>query len=527
MVELNFCFFMDKILENIILEAVSKKVSDEETFLSLVKANLKGKNQAEFPSSIILRKKYQAMVNEGKIKKSQDMERLLVTKKMRSLSGVSIITVLTKPYPCPGNCLYCPSEMDVPKSYLSTEPAVMRAILCDYDPARQVEARIESLELEGHPTDKIELIVIGGTFSFLPRDYQEEFIKSCFDAMNGVRSKDLSEAKKKNEEAHHRCVGLTLETRPDYIDEEEIKWMRYLGATRVELGVQSVFDEVLALNKRGHDVAEIARATKILKDAAFKICYHMMPNLPGSDLKKDLKMFEIIFSDERFQPDYIKIYPCVVVKGSELYKWWREGKYTPYNDEQLISLISAIKKIVPCHVRIMRLIRDIPSGNIEAGSKYSNLRQEVQRRLKSEGVKCKCIRCREAGGLQTANYKIQIFREEYEASGGKEIFLSFESEDREVLFALLRLRLTKEFSAKEIKDSALIREVHTYGQQVEIGEKGETQHKGLGKDLILEAEKIAKEGGYKKIAVISGIGVRGYYHRLGYKLEKEYMKKEI
>lgn len=503
------------------------KVSDEEEFIALIKETLKGENISAFPSNIILRKKYRTMVKEGKISEDKGLEKLLVTKKMRSLSGVAIITVLTKPWPCPGKCLYCPTQEDVPQSYLSSEPAVMRAILCDYDPYRQVKARLESLELEGHPTDKIELIVIGGTFSVLPEDYKEEYIRRCLDAMNGSDSDDMDEAKKKNEKAKHRCIGLTLETRPDYITKEEIKRMRYLGATRVELGVQSTFDDVLQLNKRGHGIDATVQATKLLKDAGFKICYHMMPGLPGSTPEKDLEMFKMIFEDERFQPDYVKIYPCVVTKGSELYDLWKSGKYKPYSDEELENLICKIKKTVPYYLRIMRLIRDIPSSDIEAGSKISNMRQNVQRKLKLEGASCKCIRCREAGFVVAAEESIKLFKQEYDASNGNEIFLSYESKNRKVLFSLLRLRLTDDVFLPELKGCALIREVHTYGQQIRIGKKGNTQHMGLGKKLILEAEKLAKEKGYSKIAVISGVGVRDYYKKLGYSRKGEFMVKVL
>lgn len=518
---------MNSLLEKIINEAISQNISNDEDFLSLTKEVFRGEKQARFPSNIELRRVYKSMVQDGKIESSKQLEKTLVTKKMRSLSGVAVITVLTKPAPCPGDCLYCPSQKDVPKSYLASEPAVMRAILCEYDPHRQVEARLNALELEGHPTDKIELIVIGGTFSSLPRKYQEDYIKKCLDALNKASSKELDKAKKKNETAKHRCVGLTLETRPDYISEEEVEHMRYLGATRVELGVQSVFDDVLKYNKRGHTIQETIQATKLLKDAGLKICYHMMPNLPNSNLKKDLEMFNIIFTDQRFQPDYIKIYPCMVTKGSGLYDLWKAGQYKPYSDKELEDLICEIKKTVPYHVRIMRLIRDIPSSDIEAGSKVSNLRQSAQKKLAKEGSRCKCIRCRESGLNLAKSEEIKLFTEEYDASGGKETFISYESDDRSTLYSLLRLRLTKDTFISEIKDCALIRELHTYGQQIRIGKKGETQHKGLGKKLILEAEKIARKNGYKKIAIIAGIGVRDYYRGLGYELVGEYMVKSL
>ncbi len=469
------------------------------------------------------------MVEAGDINKNEKIERLLTTKRMRSLSGVSIITVLTKNYPCPGRCIYCPQEKDVPKSYLSNEPAVMRAIKNEYDPARQVLSRIDSLKKQGHPADKIELIVIGGTFSCLPHDYQENYIKSCLDAMNGFESKDLSEAKVANEKADHRCVGLTLETRPDFISEEEVAWFRYLGATRVELGVQALDDDLLELNQRGHKVSATIEATKLLKDAGFKVCWHLMPNLFGSSVEKDKEMFRQVFSNPDFRPDYIKIYPCMVIKGAPLYALWEKGKFVSYTDDELIEIIKDIKSHVPYWIRIMRTIRDIPAVSIESGSKTSNLRQVVHKRMFDEGLSCNCIRCREVGG--TAKDKNQpqekLFIEEYEASQGREFFLSFESEDRKVIFSLLRLRLTKNQFLLELEDCALIREVHTYGQQAEIGEEGDTQHRGMGKKLILEAERIAKENGHEKIAVISGVGVRDYYRKLGYKLIGEYMVKEF
>jgi len=452
---------------------------------------------------------------------------------MRSLSGVSVITVLTKAYPCPGNCIYCPTEVDVPKSYLSNEPAVMRAILNKYDAYDQIKTRLDSLKLQGHPIDKVELIVIGGTFSYLPRGYQEEFIKRCFDALNGSDSTNLTEAKGKNEKARSRCVGLTLETRPDYIDEDEVKWFRYLGATRVEMGAQSLNDKILGLNKRGHKIAETIEATKLLKDAGFKICYHLMPNLYGSNVEKDKKQFREVFSNTDYRPDYIKIYPCVVTKNTPLFTLYKEGEYRSYSNEELIDVISDIKKHTPYWVRIMRTIRDIPATSIESGSVTSNLRQVILERAEKEDWQCHCIRCREIGSkaasLKLKAESIRLYSEEYEASGGREIFLSYETTDRK-LYSLLRLRLptikgqTLD-SQPELNESAIIREVHTYGQEIELGEEGKTQHAGFGKKLVIEAEKIAQKEGYDRIAVISGVGVRDYYRKLGYSLVGEYMIK--
>jgi elongator complex protein 3 len=461
------------------------------------------------------------MVALGDLEQDENLEKLLVTKKMRSLSGVSVITVLTKPYPCPGKCIYCPTEENVPKSYLSDEPAVMRAILAEYDARRQVETRLKSLTSQGHPVDKVELIIIGGTFSYLPRDYQEKFIKECFDALNGTVSRTLSEAKTHNETASRRCVGLTLETRPDYITEDEVTWFRFLGATRVELGVQTVFDDVLKLNNRGETVADTERATRLLKEAGFKICYHLMPNLYGSSIDRDMEMFRFIFEDTRFKPDYIKIYPCMIIAGTPLHELWKSGNYKSYTDTELKALIKYVKTIVPFWVRIMRTIRDIPAPNIVSGSTLSNMRQIVHQEMEIEGLNCRCIRCREVGAsteLQKHENKAYSFEEAYSASGGTEYFLSYESEDQQVLYSLLRLRLSKE---------AIIREVHTYGQQIEIGENGETQHKGYGRKLIELAEEITRKEGYREISVISGVGVRSYYSKFGYKLVGEYMVKTL
>jgi elongator complex protein 3 len=560
-------------LEEIVYKLIDQNVSDEAKFRKIV-SEVYGRNKVSgYHTNVKLRSVYDEMVENEDILPNETIEKLLVTKRMRSLSGVSIITVLTKAYPCPGNCIYCPTEIDVPKSYLSNEPAVMRAILNKYDSYDQVKTRIESLKLQGHPVDKIELIVIGGTFSFLPRDYQEGFVKRCFDAMNDSDSKNLNEAKKKNEKAKSRCVGLTLETRPDYINEEEVEWFRFLGATRVELGVQSLDNEVLELNRRGHKVAETIKATKLLKDAGFKICYHLMPNLYGSNVEKDKEVFRKIFSNSDYRPDYIKIYPCMVTQNTPLHTLYKEGKYRSYTNEELIDVISDIKKHTPYWVRIMRTIRDIPATSIESGSVTSNLRQVILQRAEKEGWQCHCIRCREVGvgviarsvttkqsheiaTTASRDDNIRLFIEEYDASEGKEVFLSYETGDRK-LYSLLRLRLSssviptehqrveESLSSKkkrslhygrddklyeflpELKGCALIREVHTYGQEIEVGKEGETQHAGFGKKLITEAEKIAKDSGFKKIAVISGVGVRDYYRKLGYNINGEYMIKSL
>jgi elongator complex protein 3 len=470
--------------------------------------------------------------NDKKLQNKTSLIEILKKRAIRTMSGIAPVAILTKSYPCPGECVYCPSEKNVPKSYLSNEPAVMRAIRCGYDPYKQVQLRLKALEANGHTPEKIELIVIGGTWSALPKKYKYNYIKEAFRGANdypknkkttNLKNKEIKEAlafeQKKNEKAKYKIIGLTLETRPDYIDEKEIKEMRKFGCTRVELGVQAIDDKILKLIKRGHGVKKTAEATKLLKNNGYKITYHFMPALPGSSPKKDFLMYKKLFEDERFCPDQIKFYPCVVTKGSLLYKWWKKKKYKPYTEKQLEELIIKCKSITPEYVRIIRLIRDIPGESIEAGNKITNLRQIMQ----SKGIKCSCIRCREARDLffSKNDYKINVL--EYKASKGKEFFISADSKNKKTLYGFCRLRLPE--NKKDKAKTAFIRELHVYGRLIPAGKKGEVQHKGLGKLLMLRAEKIALENNYKNIAVISGIGVRGYYRKLEYRLKDTYMVK--
>jgi len=518
---------MDSYENLIIKKLIQQKIRNTEEFFALQR-KLSKEFKRPFPKNIELLKAYRDLVKNDKIKPNLFLENILKTRKIRSLSGIVSITVITKPYPCPGKCLYCPDEIDMPKSYLANEPACMRAVLTKFDPYKQVDARLKSLTLTGHSTDKTELIVLGGTWSAYPKKYQTWFIKRCFDAANEKVSKNLKAAQKLNEKAKNRIIGLTLETRPDYITIKEIKRMRELGCTRVELGVQSIYDDILNYNNRGHNVDTIIKATKLLKDAGFKVTYHMMLNLPNSSIKKDEKMFEELFSNPSFQPDQLKIYPCVVLKTAPLYKLWKQGKYRPYSEKQLVNLLIKIKQKIPPYVRIIRIIRDIPSQSITAGNKSSNLRQIIARIMKKEGKICKCIRCREPH--EKIVEKLKLFRHDYLASNGKEIFLNYENTQRKNIYAFLRLRITSNWTLPILKDFALIRELHVYGQVVPIKKrlKQAPQHIGLGKKLMAEAEKIAKkEFGFKKIAVIAGIGVREYYRKLGFKLKDEYMIKII
>ncbi len=518
-------------LNDLVQKLVKTKLTSFKNF-SKIKQKLSSEFKISLPANNDILEIYYDLKRKNKIKESYFLEHDLKKRPIRSLSGVAVVAVLTKPWPCPGKCFYCPLEKGVPKSYLSGEPAVERAKILKYNPYFQTKSRIQILERNGHPTDKIELIVIGGTWSYLPKQYQSWFIKRCFDGANKSISKNLAQAQKKNEKAKNRIVGLTLETRPDYLDLNEIKRMRDLGATRVEIGVQSLDNKILKKNRRGHGTKETIRATRLLKNAGFKICYHLMPGLAGSTLKKDFEMFQDLFSNSDFQPDMLKIYPCVVAKGSPLYQSWKKGQYRPYSSQQLIELIIKIKLIIPPYVRINRLIRDIPAYQIQAGSKISNLREIIQKIMKEKNIFCQCIRCREVKGQKINLKDFKLKENRYSASNGQEIFLSFENKEKNKLAAFLRLRLP-DLEEKEIlpvlQNAALIRELHTYGQLVEIKNKKlkATQHFGFGKKLIERAEQIAKNQGFQKIAVISGIGVREYYRHLGYRLKKTYLVKKI
>src|SRR3989344_5480071 len=519
------------------------------------------------PSKSALLKSYHKLVRQHKIKKSIQLEKTLIKRAVRTLSGVSIITVLTKPFPCPGKCIYCPTEARMPKSYISDEPAAARALGLMFDPYQQVAQRLLALKNNGHPTDKVELIVKGGTWNSYPIKYQCWFIARCFEACNNARFDNsqvdelfsLDELRKlsfkiqkTNEKSKHRIIGLTIETRPDFINRGTVAAMREMGTTRIELGVQNTNEKILTITKRGHGIAAVKHATKMLKDYCFKVDYHLMPQLPGATPTTDLKMMLEVFDNSQYRPDMIKVYPCTVIKTSELFDWLKRGEYKTYSDRELINMLKKFKARVPGYVRISRLIRDIPGHHIQAGNTITNLRQVIQAEMAKEGLKCKCLRCREVGHQHFENgvtHKPKLFVDEYEASGGKEYFLSFEDADRDVVYAFCRLRvLSKEKVAEKtflpkglpsegISAAALdamgypafIRELHTYGQLINIGKKSKdaSQHIGLGKKLIAEAEKICKKNKAYQLAVISGVGVREYYKKFGYRLENTYMGKTL
>jgi elongator complex protein 3 len=459
-----------------------------------------------------------------------------VRKFARTISGVTPLAVMTKPAACPGKCLYCPTYTNAPQSYTPESPAVLRAKSSDFDAGGQVKVRIRMFENMGHPTDKIELIIMGGTFLAQPIDYQYQFVKDLYDALNGVESASLEDAKKLNETARHRCTGLCIETRPDWCGDEEIKRMLEFGTTRVELGVQTLDDDIYKLVRRGHGVKAVVDATKRLRESGFKVYYHWMPGLPSSSPEKDLEMSRQLFSDERFKPDGLKLYPTMVVQSTELEKWYLEGKYQPYNDETMINLIIQIKALVPKYVRISRLLRDIPSKFIVAGLKDS-LRDIVRERMKQQGIGCHCTRCREFGHRKRIGWEIsepELTRLDYTAAGGKEIFLSFE-DDNETLFGLLRLRIQSApipvLGNKKNGKAAIVRELHVFGPEVPLSEKNEgaAQHKGYGKALLREAERIAKEEfKAKRMVILSGTGAKEYYRtEFGYFAQGDYVVKNL
>jgi elongator complex protein 3 len=457
-------------------------------------------------------------------------------KSTRTISGVTPVAVMTRPAPCPGRCVYCPTFAAMPQSYTPESPAVLRGIECQFDAVKQVKVRLRSLADMGHPIDKIELIIMGGTFPATPKEYQYQFVKDCFDALNGAVSATLAEAKKLNETAACRCVGLCIETRPDYCREEEVKRMLEFGTTRVEIGVQTLDDDIYRLVNRGHLIAEVVTATALLKNYGFKVHYHWMPGLPGSTPEHDLAMSKQLFEDPRFRPDGLKIYPTMVVAGTELEKWFNEGRYVPYNNSTLLDLVADIKAIVPKYVRISRVLRDIPVKFIVAGYKDS-LRGPVKKMMQAKGLECHCIRCREYGHRIAEGWKPGepvLKRMDYEASGGNEIFLSFEDE-RETLFGLLRLRIQTGAipltGLKNTTPTAIIRELHVYGAEVALKNQSpdSAQHKGLGKALIKEAERIAREE-FKapQMLVLSGVGAREYYRaEFGYSAAGDYMGKRL
>jgi len=477
---------------------------------------------------------------------AQLLERIRM-KPMRTLSGVTTVTVLTKPYPCPGKCIFCPTDVRMPKSYLPDEPGAMRALEHEFDPYAQVWARMRALESLGHPTDKIELLILGGTWSSYRRDYQEWFVSRCFEAMNEAHDEEptieangpgsldsprfaLGEVHAMNESAHHRNVGLVIETRPDEISPDEVRWLRHLGVTKVQMGAQSLDDHILEINKRGHDVECTRRAAALLRAAGFKIVLHWMPNLLGATPESDRLDFARLW--DGLCPDEIKIYPNQLLANAELYEYWQRGEFTPYTTQELIDLIADLKPTIPRYCRVNRVIRDIPSTNVVEGNRRTSLRQDVHAEMRRRGTHCECVRCREVRGESVDPQFLRMGDLRYQAGAAEEHFLSFVTPD-DRLAGFVRLSLpgseSPDTGLQDLQGAALIREVHVYGQSLPVGEeqKGAAQHVGLGTRLLAEAETLARKRGFERIAVISAVGTRPYYLGRGFGRGELYLAKTL
>jgi elongator complex protein 3 len=484
---------------------------------------------------------YHQQVRDGLLTEVPALLASIRMKPIRSLSGVATVTALTEPHPCPGECLFCPDDKNLPKSYLKDEPGAARAWQNHFDPYLQVSSRLVSYLATGHPTDKIELLILGGSWSAYPPDYHTWFIKRCFDAMNGTDSASLEEAQAFNETAHCRNVGLVVETRPDMVTPAELAEMRRLGVTKVQMGAQSFDDDILLRNCRGHAVEDTLRATALLRVAGFKIVLHWMPNLLGATPESDRKDFMRMW-DGGFCPDELKIYPTQLVKEAPLYEFWKQGRYHPYSTDDLVQLISDIKPTIPEYCRVNRVVRDIPSDYIVEGSKRSSLRQDVHAELARRGEHCRCIRCREIREQAVEIGTLQLKDLVYYPADAEEHFINY-STPEDSLAGYLRLSLPKTGPLKdrndardalydlipELKEAALIREVHIYGQSLEVGADlaGAAQHSGLGTSLLEKSEEIAKQAGFKNLVVIAAVGTRQYYEKRGFKRARLYMAKEI
>lgn len=496
---------------------------------------------------------YHHLIEQGVFDDNSELLEKIRMKPTRTMSGVTTVTVLTKPYPCPGNCIFCPDDVRMPKSYLSDEPGAQRAEKNLFDPYLQTYNRLVAIRNIGHNTDKIELIILGGTWSYYPEEYQIWFIKECFRALNDFGSnakikeitpegyatnrsesatwEELFEQHRTNETADSRCIGLVVETRPDHVTEEEVIRIRKLGATKVQIGIQSLDDEILAMNGRGHTVSQTIHAIKLLRMAGFKIHAHWMANLYGSTVEKDIADYKKLW-EEDIQPDELKLYPTSIIEGTILNKLYQHGKYKPYTHEELLQVITEAMKATPRYCRITRVIRDIPSDDIVYGNKYTNFRQMAEQDLIEKGQRCQCIRCREIRGSKVEKDDLAIEIIEYKTVLGRELFISYKTISDDKIVGFLRLSLPKRDPTNrqfidELIDNALIREVHVYGVVVGIGEKekGRSQHLGLGKKLIQKAEEIAQKEKFSGISVISAIGTREYYKKLGYGKGSLYLTK--
>ncbi|MFX1504715.1 MAG: tRNA uridine(34) 5-carboxymethylaminomethyl modification radical SAM/GNAT enzyme Elp3 [Promethearchaeota archaeon] len=467
-----------------------------------------------------------------------NLTQLLQVRKVRTISGIAVVAVMTKPSPCPGKCIYCPEVDGAPKSYTGKEPAAMRGAQNDFIPKKQVQARLDQLKSIGHPLDKIHLVIMGGTFLATPIEYQEYFVKECLDGITGKASNDLIIAKQNAETSIYRNTGITFETRPDYCTETHVSKILELGGTFVEIGVQTLSDQIMRNVQRHHTIKEVEAAIRFSRDGGLKVTLHMMPNLFQTP-NEDIQMFKTLYTNPQFIPDAVKIYPTLVLRNTRLFRLWKNGTYVPYSSDDVVNVIASIKSMTPPFVRIQRIQRDIPAFLILDGVCHGNLREIARQRLVELNEQCSCIRCREVG--HQTNLGDHSWRDkahdyhfyEYPASNGIEHFISFETRDKQTLFAFLRLRepspLT--FRPETLEPPAtIIRELHVYGKLVRIGKlpkEIEWQHRGIGQQLISLAEEISRERGYQKILVTSGLGVRDYYRKLGFSADGAYMGKRI
>lgn len=480
----------------------------------------------------VLVRAYLQLTGEGGWPADPELLRRIRMKPVRTLSGVTTVTVLTEPAGCPGDCLFCPTVEHMPKSYLPDEPGARRAVQNGFDPYAQTASRLEALRAIGHPTDKVELLILGGTWSAYPSAYQEWFVRRCLEALNGSESHSLAEAQAANAGARHRNVGLVVETRPDWVTPEEVRRLRHLGVTKVQIGVQSLDDRILALNRRGHTVVETRAAVRLLRAAGFKIVAHWMPNLLGATLDSDRQDFARLWDDADLRPDEIKIYPCQLLPGTGLEQAWRRGEYQPYTTAELVALLADVKPGIPRYCRVNRVVRDIPSQHVLEGNRRTSLRLDVQAELRRRGQACTCIRCREVRARPVAAGELAFDDLVYEAGGTLEHFLSYSDAD-DGLAGYLRLSLpsagSPDTGIEDLQGAALVREVHVYGESLTIGAEsnGAAQHAGLGRRLMAEAEVRAAEQGFRRVAVIAALGTRRYYERLGYRLGGTYMVKDL
>ena len=527
---------LQRVAEEILQAVLLGKVRSKSELQKLKRKLSQKYRLSRFPSDV-------EILSYATDEEKEQVSHVLRKKPTRTLSGVVVVAVMTEPMECPGQCIYCPTNIPTaPKAYVGDEPATLRARQNQFNPYLQVVSRLEQLQVMGHSTDKVELIIMGGTFLSASEEYQQEFVKRCLDAMNDFEARNITEAKKLAENAKIRPVGITIETRPDYCRQGHVDRMLDFGATRVELGVQTIYDDIYTAICRGHTVSDVISATQLAKDAGLKVCYHIMPGLPGSTRERDQDVFKDLFSHEEFQPDLLKIYPCLVLRGSDLFETWRKGEYNPYTTDEVIDLISDVLPLIPRWVRIQRMQRDIPKRLIVAGPDAGNLTQLVFQRAKQKGYQVHTIRYREVGYKQRSQMNtnteipdiqdLTLRVDEYPASKGRELFLAYEDQKQNSLVGYLRLRIPSNGAHRpEIKsrDAALLRELHVYGQSVNIGTTKEDawQHRGVGAKLLIAAEDYAQSYDRKLIVCTSGIGAREYYRRHGYKLDGPYMTKSL